>query len=155
MSGYRPTRAMTHGVPYPVAEAYGKPHFLCTYTGKSVNATKMFDGATCMCCGKLATNAHHWPPKGTAPTFTWHQDGRKLRPALFAVCGTGTMGCHDGWHGGARFRALWRWDSDEYARDWWEGDMLEKLGEHSNALYRYGCWELYDFRDGTIREVRL
>lgn len=149
---YVPESRLLRGVPYHVAECYGKPHFLASYTGPTVNGTKLAEGAVCMCCGKPATNAHHWPPKGSCPTFTLR--GRKLRPALLAVCGSGTTGCHDGWHGGARFRALWKWDSDDSAREWWEGDFCG-LGPHDPMLYRFGCWELYDMLWGTIRQVRL
>jgi len=150
---YVPDSWMLRGTPLAVAECYGKPHFLCDYTANGVNNTRIFQDAPCICCGRQATNAHHWPPKRTCPTFGFH--GEKLRPALFAVCGSGTTGCHDGWHGGARFRALWKWDYDEFAMQWWEGSMLEEHGAHSNALYQFGCWELYDFVNGKIWEVRL
>lgn len=161
---YVPSSTLLHGVPYPAAECYGKPHFLCAYRAdefgsgkdeavKAVNATRLFEGARCMCCGRPATNAHHWPPKRTAPTFTLHY--RRLRPALFALCGSGTTGCHNGWHGEARYRALWLWDSDGYAAEWWEGRMLEELGAHTQDLYAYGCWELYDTFEGRIWRVRL
>lgn len=148
---YVPTARKLHGFPYQVAECYGKPHFLCSYTGKGVNSHRLFEGATCMCCGRMATNAHHWPPKKN-PTFTL--DGLALKPALFALCGSGTTGCHDGWHGGARYKALWRWDCDGYAYEWWEGDMFD-LPPHDQGLYNYGCWEVYDLSDGRIWEVRL
>ena len=149
---WTPHTAQLHGFAYPAAECYGKPHFLCSYDGKRVSDTRLFQDATCMCCGKRATNAHHWPPK-KHPHFTLHNI--QLRPALFALCGSGTTGCHDGWHGGARFKALWKWDSDNYAKEWWEGNMLASFEPHDNALYDFGCWECYDLRDGRIWKVRL
>ena len=150
---YVPPSFLLHGVPYPVAECYGKPHFLCDYRSENVRDTRLSEDARCMCCGKPATNAHHWPPRRTAPTFGIY--GHKLKPALFAVCGTGTTGCHDGWHGGARYRALWRWDSEDMAREWWEGELIATIGPHSMALYGLGYWEIYDMVDGKIRKVRL
>jgi len=150
---YQPSASLLHGFAYQAAECYGKPHFLCRYAGKAVNSHELFEDATCMCCGRRATNAHHWPPRGKSPLFTLH--GKTLKPALFAVCGSGTTGCHDGWHGGARFKALWKWDSERFAREWWEGSMMEELGPHSQALYGFGCWEAYDLRDGRIWQVRL
>ena len=161
---YTPPSSLLHGVPFPVADCYGKPHYLCGYRMatfpdskegrvQAVNRTRLFDGARCMCCGRPATNAHHWPPKGTAHTF--RLGTHVLRPALFAVCGSGTTGCHDGWHGGARFRALWKWDAEYLAKEWWEGSLIDEVGEHSNELYRYGCWEAYDLLDGRIWQVRL
>ena len=150
---YLPPKSLLHGVPYPVAECYGKPHILCGYVGKGVNNTELADGATCACCGRPASNAHHWPPKRTSPVF--HLHGIALRPALIAVCGTGTTGCHNGWHGGNRFKALWRWDCDELAEEWWEGPMICGLEPHDPMLYRFGCWEVYDMEMGRIWEVRL
>ena len=38
------------------------------------------------------------------PNGTW-----SLRSPLFALCGSGTTGCHGQFHGGAGLRAEWRW----------------------------------------------
>ena len=148
---YTPSASLLHGVPLHVAECYGKPHISCSYIGESVNKTKVDDGALCVCCGALATNAHHYPPKRTSPTFKLRT--LKLKPALFAVCGSGTTGCHDEWHGGARYKALWRWDCDDAAREWWEGGFCG-LAPHDPMLYVFGCWELYDMKSGRIWQVR-
>lgn len=149
---YLPSKQILHGFAYPAAECYGKPHYLCGYQSNDVHDTRLFENATCMCCGRPATNVHHWPPK-RHPVFTLHE--HKLRPALFALCGSGTLGCHDGWHGGARYKALWSWDTDEYAQEWWEGQMLNEIEPHSLQLYNFGCWEVYDMRDSRIWQVRL
>ena len=151
------------GVPLQVAECYGKPHIGCRYEvaefpdtrqgrAVAVNSHRLDEGALCACCGRPATNAHHWPPKRNSPTF--HLNGHCLRPALFAVCGSGTTGCHNGWHAGARYRAIWKWDADEYFTAWWFDDLVGETGAHSNELYLYGCWELYDMLMGRIWEVR-
>ena len=150
---YRPSRKATGGLPYTVAEMYGKPHIGCEYFGSSVNSHHLLEDAMCVCCGKLATNAHHFPPKGTCPTFTFR--GRKLKPALFALCGSGTTGCHGQWHSPRRYTALWKWDSEKYAKAWWEGDLLGEYEPHAPQLYLFGCWEVYDLLDGRIWEVRL
>ena len=161
---YVPNSRILHGVPRAVAECYGKPHLGCRYRVsefayerkavlRAAHTHERLEDARCICCGKMATNAHHYPPLGTACTF--NHRGTLLRPALFAVCGSGTTGCHDGWHGGARFKALWKWDSEQFAQDWWEGDMLADLGAHSPELFLFGCWELYDMEQGRIWEVRL
>ena len=148
---YRPPDTVTRGWPYPAVECYGKPHVGCSYGGRSVNSHRLVDDATCAVCGRMATNAHHWPPKGTCPTF--RHRGKELRPALIALCGSGTTGCHGDWHKG-RYKALWRWDSDEYAEAWWEGTLLDELGAHSRALYLFGCWEFYDVRGARIWTFR-
>lgn len=131
---------------------YGLPHIDCHYRGKSVNSHELDDGAMCVCCGLPATNAHHFPPKGTAPVR--HRNGYLLKPALFAVCGTGTTGCHDGWHGGARYTARWLWDSAAYEEAWESGRLLRGLGPHSPELYNFGCWEIQDKKLGLSWEVR-
>ena len=161
---YIPDSKLLHGLPLSVAECYGKPNFGAFYRVsefaderkaalRAAHSHQLTDGAACICCGRPATNAHHYPPLGTCATFR-RDDGVRLRPALFAVCGSGTTGCHNGWHGGARFKALWRWDSDEYARDWWERTLLQDEGAHSPSLYLFGCWELYDMEQGRIWQVR-
>lgn len=131
---------------------YGLPHIGCHYEGKSVNSHKLDEDAVCVCCGKIATNAHHYPPKGTAPVR--HRNGYELKPPLFAVCGSGTTGCHDGWHGGARYEAWWRWDRHEYELQWEDGTLLDRHGPHSPALYYYGCWVIYDKKMDYEWEVR-
>lgn len=148
---YVPPRELLHGVPFSVADCYGKPHIGCGYRNASVNSHFIADGERCAICGRPATNAHHWPPKGTASTFSLH--GEDLKPSLIALCGSGTTGCHGDWHA-RHFSALWKWDSDDYAEAWWEGTLLSELGPHAMGLYLFGCWELYDFRDSRIWQVR-
>lgn len=131
---------------------YGLPHIGCRYTNSSVNSNKLNEDATCVCCGLPATNAHHYPPKGTAPVR--HRCGFELRPALFAVCGSGTLGCHNDWHGGARYEAWWRWDRFEYEQQWQNGELLRKYGAHNPELYYYGCWVIHDKKIDTYWEVR-
>lgn len=131
---------------------YGLPHIGCKYENKSVNSNRLLDDAKCVCCGLPATNAHHYPPKGTAPTRK--RNGHVLKPALFAVCGSGTLGCHNDWHGGARYTAFWRWDRHEYEKQWEDGTLLEIHGAHSPALYYYGCWVIQDKKLDISWEVR-
>lgn len=131
---------------------YGLPHIGCHYANKSVNSNKLDEDAMCVCCGRMATNAHHYPPKGTAPVR--HRNGYELRPALFAVCGSGTTGCHDGWHGGARYEAWWRWDTYENEQRWQDGTLLDKYGPHNPKLYYFGCWVIHDKKLDYTWEVR-
>jgi hypothetical protein len=125
---------------------YGLPHIMCSYRGKSVNSHRLDEDAVCVCCGRPATNAHHWPPKGTAPVR--HRAGFELKPALFAVCGSGTTGCHDGFHGGARYDAWWEWDEDGAEDRWEDGSLLQILPPHSPGLYQLGHWVILDKRTG-------
>ena len=148
---YLPSMKALHGTPLQVAECYGKPHIGCGYKSKNVNSHFIEKGAVCAVCGRSATNAHHWPPKGRCSTFTLN--GMKMNPALIALCGSGTTGCHGAWHDG-RFKALWRWDCEDAAMEWWE-DGFCGLAPHDPMLYRFGCWELYDLQEGRIWQVRL
>ena len=77
-----------------------------------------------------------------------------MRTALFALCGSGTTGCHDGFHGGAWLRARWEWDTDEAAREWWDGGLAAEVGPHSPELFRYGRWVIEDADRGFRRSVR-
>lgn len=127
---------------------YGLPHIRCHYKGKSVNSHTLNDDAECICCGRTATNAHHYPPKGTAPVR--HRNGFELKPPLFAVCGSGTTGCHNEWHGGARYEAWWAWDDADYEREWESGALLLKYGAHSPKLYKHGRWMIHDKQTGIV-----
>lgn len=142
----------------PVSEAmkFGMPHVGCHYAGSGVNTHRLDDGAMCLVCGRPATNAHHEPPKSKCPTFllSTPNGSHVLRPALFALCGSGTTGCHNGFHGGARYKAEWLWDDDEFERMWWGGELLERFGPHSPELYDFGRWSILDKRSGSAFEYR-
>lgn len=139
-----------HNRPRAVFECYGKPHIGAFYANGRMDSHKLEEGARCACCGKPATNAHHWPPRSKG-LFEHH--GHILRPSLIALCGSGTTGCHGAWHG-ARFKALWMWDTPKYAQEWLDGYMLDEIEPHSPELYRYGCWEVYDASQSRIWQVR-
>ena len=76
-----------------------------------------------------------------------------LRSPLFCLCGSGTTGCHDKFHGGARLKAEWRWRHPVYEEAWWTGQLLQVYEPHDPGLYEYGYWLITD-RDGNemIRE---
>lgn len=153
---YTPETHLLNGLSLDWAECYGKPHIGAHYEGITVNSHRLNEFARCACCGKLATNAHHCPPKSKGKTFGLQlTDGTMLhlRPSLIALCGSGTTGCHNGFHGGHRFTARWVWDADEYAKNWWEGQMLLYMPPHSKELYRYGRWEITDGYLGTVKVV--
>lgn len=153
---YTPPARRLGGLSVEMAERYGKPHIGAFYAGDSVRSNVLEEGAVCACCGRPATNSHHCPPLSRGryfslrlPSGTWC-----LRPSLIAVCGSGTTGCHNGFHGGARFTADWVWESDAAAYRWWDGTLLADFGPHSPTLYRFGHWEIKDRLTGNVIEVR-
>ena len=147
------TRDQLRGLPLERAELYGKPNVGAHYTGKSPKSYERTEPCCCI-CGRTATSVHHvahrsWGDRFelVTPNGTW-----SLRSPLFALCGSGTTGCHDGFHGGARFRARWVWDDQLYEDAWWDGLILMRLPPHHPAIYRYGYWAIDDLReDRTIR----
>ena len=150
MTDFQPDSRLC-GLPLSVFECFGKPHFNAHYTGNSINSHILDDDARCLCCGKVANNAHHWP----IGRRTVEVAGKVLRPSLFAVCGSGTTGCHNGWHGGARYRALWRWDNSDSFADWIGGKFWDMgLEPHDQKLYLFGYWQLYDLKEGRIWNLR-
>jgi len=153
---WTPTRAQLGGLSLDVAECYGKPHIGAHYTNSHVKSHKPDWDAVCAVCRRRIGSVHHIPPLSKGHTFTMKTPVGQfvLRPSLFALCGNGTMGCHNGFHGGALYKARWKWDSDEYARMWWEGEFLRRMRPHSRELYRYGCWVIEDIRNGWSIEVR-
>lgn len=152
---YTPPRERLRGLSLQSAELYGKPGWNAFYANGSVKSHKAIEPATCMCCGRPATNVHHVSPLSRGKSFRLVTPNGKwiLKPALFALCGSGTTGCHNGFHGGARFRAEWVWRDDEYARAWWDGQLLRFMEPHSQRLYLYGSWRIHDAVSGSYREV--
>lgn len=143
---YIPPRELLRGLSLDVAECYGKPHIGCFYRNNSVKSHTRNDDARCVICGRQATNAHHQPPLSKGG-FLLH--GYELRPSLIALCGSGTTGCHNDFHGGSRYEIRWVWESDKFAQMWWEGDLFEKgVRPHDKQLYLLGHWEITDKRTG-------
>lgn len=157
---WRPDASQLHGVPYEVAERYGKPHMGAFYTADNVNRYKREDGALCCVCGRRAVNVHHWPPKGDGGRGRIFNLRTKmgifvLKPTLFAVCEE----CHRRFEGmvdGAPELSWdWEWCSDEDAMDWWDGLTLSRMGfqPHSSNLYVKGFWVLSE-NGVTVRRVQ-
>ena len=77
-----------------------------------------------------------------------------LRSPLFALCGSGTTGCHNGFHGGSALTARWMWDDPQYERWWWDGILLEQWGPHAEELYGFGFWRIEDRKHDRLIEIR-
>lgn len=153
MSGYIPPASLLRGLSVSTAQKFGMPNAGAHYEGRGVRSNRLDEDARCAFCRRPATNAHHVPAVGMGARnakFSLH--GYALRPALIALCGSGTTGCHGECHSG-RMRIEWVWDREKYARDWWSGDLLREFGPGSPMLYDYGHWELW--RDGAGKVLRL
>lgn len=153
---FRPQANQLSGLSYRVAELYGKPHIQAHYKNANVKSNTLDEDACCVICGARATNSHHTPPLSKGRTFLlrtyWGQF--ILKPALFAVCGSGTTGCHNDFHGGARYRPEWVWYEDEYAEMWWDGTFLRRHAPHGDWLYNYGFWRIHDLDTNKKIEIR-
>lgn len=154
---YKPDRAQLQLLSLEKAELFGKPHVHAGYLRDNVDAVWHDYESLCpICLRRRITNAHHLAHKGWARRFdlvTKYGTFNNLKSALIGLCGSGTTGCHDGFHGGARFFPRWVWNSDECMRMWWEGDLLSHFEPHSVALYGFGRWEVDDRRTGRVIEV--
>lgn len=151
---------LLNGLSREKASLMGMPHIGAHYTheGKKYRA----DGRRnyeptiehCCICGKSLRkpNCHHVVPLGHAGVFELH--GKALRSPLFAVCGSGTQGCHNGFHGGAFLKPRWVWDSEEFERQWWSGELLEQLEPNSTLLYHYGQWEITNTKTHQVIKYR-
>lgn len=135
------TREQLRGLSAGVAELYGKPHLGAEYTGNTATRYIRTEKRCVYCHRRPSSNAHHVAPRSRGHTFklvtprgTW-----ELRSALFALCGSGTMGCHGGFHTG-RLKATWKWDSQEAEDAWWSGELLSEYEPHSQELYNFGEW---------------
>lgn len=156
---YVPSSTQLRGVSYEQAELFGKPHLGCFYAHDDVHSHKREDMALCAICGKPATNAHHEPPLGMGGknrhfvlATKWGQF--VLKPALFALCGSGTTGCHGKRHT-RLYRFEWHWDSTKNAKAWWSGKLLkEGMAPHSEKLFELGYYLLIDDIQMTTRKIR-
>ena len=94
---------------------------------------------------KRAGSVHHVARRSWGEAFrlvtprgTWD-----LRSPLFCLCGSGTTGCHGGFHDGG-LRAEWSWRSSVYEEAWWSGVLLREYGPHHPGLYEFGRWLITD-----------
>ena len=141
------------GLSLEQAELYGKPHVGAVYVrGPRYRRTS----DTCCICGRPAGSCHHVAPRGRGETFCMATPNGVfwLRSPLFALCGSGTTGCHDGFHGAARFVPRWVWDNIQFEQQWWDGLLLKLFPPHHPGLYDYGRWEIEDRDTGRIITIR-
>lgn len=150
----KPTARQLHGWSLEDAECMGKPNFGARYLSDDpMNMTRYTRdiGHHCAICGRESTNTHHQPYRQTfemvTPNGIW-----RLRPALFALCGSGTFGCH-GKVEANEIRISWKWFTEEAETKWWNGELLAEYGPHSVKLYRFGCWAI-EMPDGSTIERR-
>lgn len=140
------TAAQLGGMPREQAECFGKPHWDARYVA-SDDRHVLIPGATCLACGHSADSAHHEPQKGMGGakrTWTMRTPMGQfvLRPALIALCGSGTTGCHGKRHNGL-LRIRWKWTDPWGERAWWSGELLSKgMEPHDPLLYSFGRWEV-------------
>ena len=137
--------ALLGGLSYDKAHLFGLPHLGCRYTHG--DRYELLDGEPCVVCGRPARNCHHVVPRSVRKVF--RLGAYELRSPLFALCGSGTTGCHDGFHGGRRYVARWEWDVDESL--WWDGTLLDRHGPHSDELFGYGRYVI----DAGDREILI
>lgn len=135
--------SVLRGMPYSKAKCFGMPHHMAFYTSGDRHSLQA--GATCLVCGRPAQSAHHEPQKGFGGK-TWTLRTPKgafvLRPALIALCGSGTTGCHGKRHSGL-LRIEWAWDDPAWEDAWFSGEILSMgIRPHSPELYGFGHWEV-------------
>lgn len=126
---------------------FGMPHIGARYAKGALKAYELDEDAVCAVCGLPATNAHHQPAKGMGGGSTVHLHRTKwgqfvVRPALIALCGSGTTGCHGDVHE-KRVKIEWVWDEPEAMEKWNDGTFLSHgIDPHSQKLYNFGHWQI-------------
>lgn len=147
-----------HGLSYEKAMLYGMPHIGARYTHNGQkwkrNGARRYERTQewCAICGRPSNNCHHVVPISNGAVFELctPRGNFPLRSPLFAVCGSGTTGCHSGFHGGAWLKARWLWDSPAYGEAWCNGELLARFAPHHPALYCYGQWEIENRKTGLV-----
>ena len=151
---YIPDSSILRGLSVQSAQCFGMPHIGAYYAGKGVRTNRLEKFAECPVCGRPATNSHHVPAVGmSGRNASFTLAGHVLKPALIALCGSGTTGCHGLMHAG-KMRVEWIWDSDELTEAWWSGEMLKKIEPHSEDLYKFGCWKFVSNSGELVASVR-
>ena len=155
---YVPTMRELCGLDLDTASKFGMPHIGGHYNGAGLDTYHRTSDA-CTICGRPATNLHHDPPRSKGFFVLQTKWGAfVLRPALIALCGSGTTGCHNDFHGGSRYKARWIWHSDEAAEKWWSGWFLSHgYQPHDPRLFEHGHWEIEDKLTGRLltRDARF
>ena len=150
-----PDRSQLKGLSYQVASLYGMPHLGGEYWADGVDSYRRAEGSCCAVCGRPRPNVHHEPPKGKGRSFLLSTPMGQfvLKPALIALCGSGTTGCHGDRHAG-KLKIRWEWDSDEYAEKWWNGHWLSHgIKPHDPRLFQLGRYVFE--KEGKEWEVRF
>ncbi len=147
-----------HGLSFEKAILYGLPHIGARYARSGQKWER--SGARrhertqewCAVCGRPSENCHHVVPVSNGAVFELCTPNGTfpLRSPLFAVCGSGTTGCHNGFHGGAWLKARWVWDLPEHREAWCSGELLSRFAPHHPALYCYGRWEIENRKTGLV-----
>ena len=150
-----PQSKQLHGLSIETATLYGMPHLGAYYARDDTDSNRLRHWSVCACCGAKATNSHHEPPKGKGSNFLligeWGQF--VLKPALIALCGSGTTGCHGMRHSGL-LRIRWHWLTDENEEKWWSGYWLAHgYKPNDPKLFELGGY-LFE-TDDEIWQVRL
>jgi hypothetical protein len=143
VNGYIPESSVLRGLTVSSAQKFGMPNVGAFYTGRGVHTNRLEEGATCAICGAMATNSHHEPQLGMGcrnASFRLH--GRVLTPALIALCGSGSTGCHGRVHSGS-YRIEWEWDDPETEAAWFDGRMPEEAYRHDKRMFWFGHWAVY------------
>lgn len=179
---------MTQGVHISREKAvnYGMPNIGAHYRSDYIRSHEMVENeegwTPCAICGRPAHSVHHLPP--ISASSCRDEKGERhagslllptkygrfvLKPALIALCGNGTMGCHGMMHNG-KARMQWVFDSDAYEQLWFDGWFLshgidgyietrdgnvacKPIHAHSRELYRIGSWRItvggrtWEYRD--------
>lgn len=151
-----PTQMQLHGLSLRQAELFGKPHIGASYLYDSVYANLLDYDAQCTVCGQRACNSHHVVPRRIKSwTLNTPLGSFKLLSPLFALCGSGTTGCHGEFHGGARYEVEWQWKSEQYQEEWWGGHTLSHICRpHDKFLFQQGFYLVKDKRLDKEFELR-
>lgn len=151
---YTPPASLLRGLSVKTARMFGMPCIGATYESSHVRSNRLEGGALCAFCRARATNAHHVPHLGMgARNASFTLRGHKLRPALIALCGSGTTGCHGACHSGL-MGIEWVWDSPDVEKEWWDGKLLDAFGPASPELFEFGCWVISRDGGSVVRRIR-
>lgn len=139
-----PQSSQLQGLSLDKAQLFGMPCVGSHYTAEDYRRYALNENACCVICGEKATNSHHVVPKGVARSFLLKTPIGQfvLLSPLFALCGSGSTGCHDKFHKHI-LEARWEWYDDRLAERWWNGKIPAGCFPGSERLFELGRYVIY------------
>lgn len=134
VENFTPHAYQLQGLPYEIAELYGKPNVNARYLRDDSDCHSYW--GDCSACEQLSQGVVQLPIREWGRNFLLMTPAGRyvLKPSLMAMCDLHGLDFQTS-------KIRWRWYDSEYARLWWNGEILKHIEPHSPRLYSFGEWD--------------